>query len=129
MARLGQRQAGLLVSFYSISFALHIFLYQARPALPTCRISPVRASSLRRTGQDAPSALAKDSSSFVPRTLQLDLSVSMGPNSGNSAAYRFGGLSLVVRSRTSCLGWKSTLAVSFLIFFRNIDAMTWVGVW
>lgn len=99
------------------------------PARPIWRISPVSCSSLRRTGQEAPSALTRTSSSFVPRILNDDFSESISPNSGTVAVYRLGVGSLVVRSKSISFPLKSTLAVSFLIFFKKYDAMTCVGVW
>jgi hypothetical protein len=98
------------------------------PARPIWRISPVSCSSLRRTGQEAPSALTRLSSSFVPSILNDDFSVSISPNSGTVAVYRLGVGSLVVRSKSSSFPLKSTLAVSFLIFFKKYDAITCVGV-
>ena len=92
-------------------------------------ISPVLCSSLRKVGHEAPSALAKVTSSFVPIILNLDTSVLMGPNNGTVALYRLGGLSDVGRSRMSSWEAKSTLAISLLIFLRKKGAMTVADVW
>jgi hypothetical protein len=82
-------------------YAQETLLY-ARPAFPICKISPVKASSLRSTGHEAPSALINVSSSLDPITLNVDLAVSMAPYRGKSAVYRFGGESDVFRSKATC---------------------------
>lgn len=85
---------------------------------------------MRSTGQEFPSALTRFTSSFVPRILNDDFSVSMGPNSGTTALYRFGvGASVVGRSRSNPCAWNDTLALSLSIFLRKNEAMTDVGVW
>ncbi len=90
---------------------------------------PVGLSSLRSTGHELPSALASDTSSLVPRILNVDLAASMGPNSGTTALYLFGvGVSVVGRSRSSCCASNTILAVSLLIFFRKKDAITELDV-
>jgi hypothetical protein len=92
-------------------------------------ISPDLCSSLLKTGHEAPSALTKSTSSFVLMILNVDAAGSMALNRGMVALYRFGGVSVVVRSTESWSGPNSTLAVSLLIFLRKNDAMTVRGVW
>lgn len=85
-------------------------------------------SSPRNTGHELPSALTKLTSNFVPRILNVDAFGSIWANRGMDALYRFGGLSVVVRSTESSLEPKSTFAVSLLIFFRKNEAITVDGV-
>lgn len=63
----------------SSSLIIITLIYHALPALPICKISPVVGSSLLSTGQLAPSALTNFNSSFEPRILYVDSSVSMAP--------------------------------------------------
>ena len=60
---------------------------------------------------------------------ELEAAESIDPNNGTTVLYRFGGLSVVTRSREIPVGAKSTFAVSFLIFLRKKEAITVVGVW
>lgn len=93
-------------------------------------ISPVLPSSLRRTGHELASAFTSVTSSFVPRILKEDLFTSIGPKSCITFLYRFGGASVVGRSRTSSVGEaKMTEAASLLIFLTKKEAITVVGVW
>jgi hypothetical protein len=90
----------------------------------------VCASSLRKTAHDVlGSALARVTSSFVPRILKADLAGSMAAKRGTAAVYRLGVGSEVTRSRWSLSAAKVTVDRSAAIFLRKKEAITVVGVW
>jgi hypothetical protein len=92
-------------------------------------ISPVLGSSLLNTGHELPSALTKMTSNFVPRILNDDSSAFIGPKSWTVFLYRFGGTSVVGRSREiSVSEAKMTDALSLFIFFKKNEAITVVAV-
>jgi hypothetical protein len=79
----------LLIVFYAeallISSSSAFYYSHALPARPTWIISPVSLSSLLKTGQLVPSALASVISSLVPKILNLLSSGLMDAYKGNSA--------------------------------------------
>ena len=91
-------------------------------------ISPVRLSSLLKTGHEAPSALASVTSSFVPMILNFEVAGSIAPKRGMVAVYRFGGASVVGRFKDISVGVNSIFALSLLTFFRKNEAMTVLAV-
>lgn len=87
----------------------------------------VTGSSFLSTGQELLSALVSVISNFVPIILYVDLSLSIGPKRGISFSYLL--LSEVRRSRETEEAEKVILAESLIIFLRNKEAITVVGVW
>lgn len=87
----------------------------------------VTGSSFLSTGQELLSALISVISNFVPMILYVDLSISIAPNRGISFSYLL--LSEVRRSRETEEAEKVILAESLIIFLRNKEAITVVGVW
>ena len=66
----------------------------------------------------------------MPKILKVDSWVLIGPNSCTMFLYRFGGTSVVGRSRESSVGLaNNTDAASLFIFFIKKEAITVVGVW